>query len=337
MRSTESSPSPLPGHRCQLFRADDIFVSSGVNLHDGMAGPDQVCLGDSYELDPAAVPLRLAVRPAPGDALAVAEGSDVGRPGDRVRLACRYRLMTPEGDSVDLLLIDVAGEAGGLHLLPLSPLGPRVEYVLVKIEDAPQDVALADLLCVSFAHGTMVTMADGTQRPIETLRAGDLVLTRDHGPQPIRWIGNATLRAVGSFAPVVIARGVLGNMADLVVSQHHRIFLYYRRRRGELPTSEVLVQARHLVNGDSVFLREGGFIDYFSLVFDRHEIIYAEGIPAESLMVNEATVARLPAELADEVRARFPGLSQSQHVGTEASRQLLDRIGHPAATGHPAR
>jgi hypothetical protein len=75
-----------------------------------------------------------------------------------------------------------------------------------------------------------------------------------------------------------------------------------------------------------VWQREGGFVDYFSLVFDHHEIIYAEGIPVESLMVNEATVTRLPPALAVEVQARFPGLRQVQHFGTEAGRQFLDRI-----------
>jgi hypothetical protein len=87
------------------------------------------------------------------------------------------------------------------------------------------------------------------------------------------------------------------------------------------------VQAKHLVDGETVFIREGGFTDYFSLVFDRHEIIYAEGIPAESLMVNDATVSRLPPEIAAEVQARFPGLAQVQHFGTEAGRQFLETLG----------
>jgi hypothetical protein len=73
-------------------------------------------------------------------------------------------------------------------------------------------------------------------------------------------------------------------------------------------------------------LREGGFVDYFGLVFDQHEIIYAEGIPAESLMVNEATVSHLPPEMADDVRSLFPGLSQGQHFGFEAGRQVLEKI-----------
>ena len=173
----------------------------------------------------------------------------------------------------------------------------------------------------------MIALADGRQVAIEALRPGDRVLTRDHGGQPLRWIGSATLRAVGAFAPVVITAGTLGNAGDLIVGQHHRMFLYQRERARLAGTAELLVQAKHLVDGERVFLREGGFVDYFSLVFDRHEIVYAEGIPAESLMVNDATLTHLPDELAEEVKARFPGLSQHQHFGTEAGRMMLDEIG----------
>ncbi|MGL5012449.1 MAG: Hint domain-containing protein, partial [Paracoccaceae bacterium] len=77
---------------------------------------------------------------------------------------------------------------------------------------------------------------------------------------------------------------------------------------------------------DTIFIREGGMVDYFSLVFDAHEIIYAEGIPAESLMVTEATLNRLPPELAAEVKAQFPGLSHNQHFGTEAGRAALSAL-----------
>ncbi len=313
-----------PAQTCQVFAAQDIFVAHGVNAGDGLLPPDEVCPGDLYELDPGAGPIRLALK-LTGSGQCIAAGSEVGGPGDRVRLIARYRLMDPEAATVEVLLMEVAG--GSRLALPLSPMGPGREYTLLSVEEAPSDVPLADLVCVSFARGTRITLGDGRQKPIEALVPGDMILTRDHGRQPLRWLGRATLRAAGAFAPVVIGRDCLGNAGDLIVSQHHRIFLYQRDRSAGLPTSEVLVQAKHLVDGETVFVREGGFVDYFSLVFDRHEIVYAEGIPCESLMVNEATVTRLPAELAQEVRARFPGLSQSQHFGTEAGRHLLDEIG----------
>ena len=314
-----------PGHAVLLFGAQDIFVSNGANLGDGLGGPDDVCLGDIYELTDHAPPLRLVLSAPQGHAQMVAPGSEIGQPGQPVVLEARYGLMAPDGDRVDLLIITLQGT--GRFALPLSPIGAHVEYALLTVEPAPKDLFLADVMCLSFARGTTITLADGSQRAIEALVPGTRVLTRDHGPQPVRWIGQARLRAVGAFAPVVIAAGTLGNAGDLVVSQHHRMFLYQRKRLPGLSTSELLVQARHFVDGRLAWLREGGYVDYFSLVFDHHEIIYAEGIPAESLMVNDATLNRLPAALAELMRAEFPGLSQNPHFGTEAGRQFLDAIG----------
>ena len=331
---TTATPDPVPDHACQVFEANAIYVSIGANVGDGLEGPDSVCPGDIYELEPDAAALRLVVtRPVAG-AQTVADGSDVGRIGDPVQLEARYALMGSDGTKVELLVL----VAGGLRLaLPLSPMAVQTEYTLLAIEPAPSDLSLSDLLCVSFVRGTLITLASGEQRRIEALQPGDRVLTRDHGAQALRWVGRATLRAVGAFAPVVIAAGSLGNSGDLIVSQHHRMFLYQRQRSAGLATSELLVQAKHLVDGERIFVREGGFVDFFSLVFDRHEIIYAEGVPAESLMVTEAIVSRLPPELAEEVRQIFPGLSQNQHFGTEAGRQVLDEIGRDRLLPRPPR
>ena len=318
-----STPPTVPGHACQVFPADAIYVIQGVNVGDGLSDPDHVCEGDVYALDAEAAPQRLVLAHG-ASGQRIAPNSHVGHPDEAIRLVARYSLMAPDGARIDVLLMRLASGAG--LALPLSPISANADYTLVAIDEAPQNVALADLLCVSFARGTLITLPDGRQCRIESLAPGDPVLTRDHGAQPLRWLGQATVRAYGAYAPVVITAGTLGNMGDLIVSPHHRVFLYQRQRRAGLETSELLVQAKHLCDGEAVFQREGGFIDYFSLVFDQHEIIYAEGVPAESLMVNETTVSRLPPEFSQEVRSRFPGLRQNQHFGTEAGRQFLDQL-----------
>lgn len=320
----EPTPLTLPGHACQVLAADAIYVSHGVNLGDGLGGPNQVYPGDVYALDATEQPRRLGVTQPQSGRQHVAAGSQVGNPGDALMFEARYALMTADGDRMEILLIALPD--GSRFALPLSPMAAGVDYTLLKIEDAPDQLTLSDFLCISFARGTVITLATGQQRAIEDLIHGDKILTRDHGGQPIRWIGGTTLRAVGAFAPVVISAGCMGNTGDLIVSQHHRMFLYQRSRKAGLPTAELFVQAKHLVDGDKIFLRPGGFVDYFSLVFDRHEIIYAEGVPAESLLVTDATVNRLPTDLAAEVKARFPGLSQNQHFGTEAGRSALDLL-----------
>ena len=327
----ETQAPPLPGLAAQVFPADALQVVAGANQGDGVAEPELCEAGDIYRLHRSARPLRLMLCPETGDGQAqtVAEGSDIGAPGDRVTLLSLLTLMAPDADKLEVLV--VRHDASDRHFaLPLSPVAPRTDYTLLTASPPPPDVRLSDMVCVSFTRGTMIAMAGGAQTPVEQLVVGDRVLTRDNGPQPIRWIGHATLRASGSFAPVVITRGTLGNAGDLIVSQHHRIFLYQRGETRVGSTAELLVQAKHLVDGDSVWLREGGFVDYFSLVFDHHEIVYAEGIPCESLLVSEATLNLLPQAFSAEVRARFPGLSQRQHFGTEASRTALDAIGRGA-------
>lgn len=316
------------------YDAGAMRVTAGANLRDAIGGADDCELGDVYRLSPDAVARRLMLVAMPEDPKSqqIADGSEIGVAGDPIELQAVLTLMAPDGDRVELLYARHAPSGAGFAL-PLSPIAPRTDYALIDIRTDIGDIRIADVVCVSFAAGTLITLPGGAQRPIETLKPGDQVLTRDHGPQEIRWIGKATMRAIGAFAPVVIAAGTLGNYSDLVVSPHHRVFIYQRGKQRVGGTAELLVQAKHLVDGEKVTRREGGFVDYHSLVFDRHEIIYAEGIPAESLQVNEATVSRLPDDLAEEVRARFPGLSQSQHFGTEAGRDLLDKVTRDALLG----
>jgi hypothetical protein len=314
-----------PGHACQVLPAEAIYVCAGVNLGDAIGSCDEVYLGDTYRLDPSHNPQQLVVsRPLQGDQQ-VAPHSEVGRVGDTVRFEARYSIMSSDGGKVELLLLCI--DQREYFIVPLSPMAANEDYTLVGIEQKPPNTLLTDLLCVSFARGTLITLSSGEQREIEFLQEGDKVLTRDHGNQAVRWIGRSTLRAVGAFAPVVIPAGLLGNAGDLIVSQHHRIFLYQRDRQAGTPTSELLIQARYLVDNVSVFLREGGFVDYFCLVFDAHEIIYAEGVPAESLLVNDATKNMLPDALSGDVKVRFPNLSQDQHFGTEAGREFLETVG----------
>ncbi|OWY17249.1 hypothetical protein B6V73_06085 [Thioclava sp. JM3] len=314
-----------PSQIVHVFEAEDIWVTSGANQGDALGLAEECEPGDIYQLHRAAKPRRLVLAQQ-GAAPTVAEGSEIGAPGDALELIARHLLITPEGDTVDILMI--CHEATGAHYaLPLSPMAARFDYTLLEARDDPGEVRLSDLVCVAFTTGTMITLAGGAQMPIEQLTPGARVLTRDNGPQPVKLVAKATMRALGSFAPVVISAGVLGNEGDLVISPHHRVFLYRRGAQKLGDTSEILVQAKHLVDGENVWQREGGFVDYFALVFDRHEIIYAEGVPVESLMVSEATLSLLPEELGREISERLPDLAHRQHFGTEATRDLLDRIG----------
>lgn len=142
-------------------------------------------------------------------------------------------------------------------------------------------IAVGTLGPPCFVTGTLIETPDGPRR-IETLRAGDLVTTADRGPQPLVWAGGRTVLGRGAGAPVRFAPGVLGNDRPLLVSQQHRMMLTGWQVELLFGTEEVLAAARHLVNGDEVSLMPAGLVGYHHLLFERHEIIFAEGAPSES-------------------------------------------------------
>lgn len=330
-------------YSAMIFPAADFEVVSGANLGDPLTGTDDLCLGDVYMLydESRAIEVTIAdaARPHATEARfmetgsaqhRVAHGSELGSPGDPLTLQGRLTLMAPDGDTVDLVLIGHRRSRQAqddLFFLPLAPIEPRVQYTLLSADPDTGDVRLSDITPVAFTRGTRITLADGTQRAIEDLAPGDKVLTRDSGPQPVRWIGRRTVRAVGACAPVVVTRGTLSNESDLIVSQQQRLFIYRRGQRRLAETSEVLIKARDLVDDESVFIRRGGFVEYFHLVFDRHEIIYAEYIPTESLLLNAENIARLPDDLARDVSATLPDASQQPHFGSEADKSVLSKLG----------
>jgi len=309
-----------------IYEAGAFCVTDGVAEGDPVSFADELVLDDVYQLRPDARRVRLGLRVTEGPVpFSVAQGSERGTPGNAVVLDCCITLMAPDSVTFEaLVLVEVEdGAVAGLFLLPLAPLAPRTDYRLVGIDRHAATQRLAEVACVSFTRGTLITAASGRQVPIEDLRVGDMVLTRDDGPQAIRWIGQTTLRAVGDFAPVVITRGALHNENDLVVSPDHRIFVWQRTDRLGAGRHEVLVKVRHLINGTTVYQQDGGFVDYFQLLFDDHQIIYAEGIAAESLLIDPRTRAALPAEAAPRSSGKRRTHAHRPHLDYEVGESLL--------------
>ncbi|MEO1676671.1 MAG: Hint domain-containing protein [Pseudomonadota bacterium] len=328
-----TDPTPaISDPEVSVYPGEALRAVAGANQGDGLGPADELCPGDVYRLSADAAPAALRVAPAgaggaqsgngagaavlvPGQAAIVAESSEAGEAGDVLRLTARITLLAGDGHSVDLVVIET--DAGEVMGLPLGPLQPSTEYTLVG-QGAPDPVRLADVAVFGFATGTRITMADGAQRSVEGLAAGQTVLTRDSGPQPLRAVLRRTERALGPLAPVVVSAGTMGNPGDLVVSQNQRLLVYQRGADRLTETAEMLVRAGWLVDGDQVFLREGGFTDYVTLVLDRHEMVYAECVAVESLEVSPATLARLPEAHVGAVG----GLEHAPHWGTEAGRDV---------------
>lgn len=162
-------------------------------------------------------------------------------------------------------------------------------------------------VAICFTSGTLIKTQSG-EVAIEGLTIGDMVLTIDHGYQPIRWIGSSKRPATGDLAPILIRKGALRNDRDLRVSPQHRMLLQGWQAELLFGETEVLTTAKSLVNDHSIIRVEGGEVEYFHILFDTHEIIYAEGAPSESFHPGEQGWKALDEPTRDEILELFPEL-----------------------------
>ncbi len=187
---------------------------------------------------------------------------------------------------------------------------------------APHETDIAGALyadmVVCFTSGTRIATVSG-DCCIEDLVAGDLVLTMDRGYQPVRWIGSTKVPARGDLAPILIRKGALGNDRDLRVSPQHRMLLQGWQAEMLFGEQEVLATAKSLVNDHSILRDEGGEVEYFHMLFDTHEIIYAEGAPSESFHPGEQGWKVLDQATRDEILMLFPELADGRFEDYGAS------------------
>lgn len=179
-----------------------------------------------------------------------------------------------------------------------------------------------------FAAGTMIDTPDG-KRAVEDIRPGDLVMTLDHGPQAVRWVGRRRINAQGDHAPIRFAAGVLGNDQPLLVSPQHRMLLTGWHNDLMFGDSEVLVAAKHLVNGQTITRAPAPMITYVHILFDQHEIVQANGAASESFFPGDcilegdqalrAELLEIFPQLAWETGAELPHTARRVLNGREAA------------------
>ena len=210
-------------------------------------------------------------------------------------------------------------------------LGTSVSYVITGMTQAQADYITADLvdtgtdewvigdtfiMPVCLTTGTFIK-TPGVERLIETLSAGDYVLTLDHGPQKIRWIGRSFISAPKcaqnpKLRPIRFKRGSLGcgrPTRDLLVSPQHRMLLCSKVAERMFGSFNVLIPAIKLISLPDVEVAsapEG--VTYMHLLFDAHEVVFAEDAPVESLLLGPMAREALHRDQLEEIRAIFPEL-----------------------------
>lgn len=195
------------------------------------------------------------------------------------------------------------------------------------------DQASATYEMPCFAAGTLIATPRGP-RPVERIRAGDKVLTRDNGPRQVVWSGRAVCAGHGALAPVTLAPGALANDRTLVLSRHHRLLVDDPRAELYFSEREVLAPAAALADGRTVRLGARSRMVWCHLLLETHDILFAEGAPCESLYLGDVALQRLPHGAQREIGRLSTGLPRpvlSRRALRRWEARLLIRQGARAA------
>lgn len=174
-----------------------------------------------------------------------------------------------------------------------------------------------------FTPGTLIATPRG-EVPVEELKAGDRVITRDNGIQQIRWMGQkalswADLSLNPHLKPILIRQGSLGNglpERDMMVSPNHRVLVANDRTALYFDEHEVLVAAKHLVAGRGVHEVDSMGTTYIHFMFDQHEVVLSNGAWTESFQPGDYTLKGMGNAQRNEIFELFPELKTE--TGREA-------------------
>lgn len=319
-----------------------------LNELDNVGGADQVLSGDEL-LDIIVAPLtdaeflRFEIEiegvDENGDPLTqtiIVDENTVDANGDPVLVT------TQLGWSFECLEIDPAFAAGQDVTVTVTgvfaedPGDPGSgEQTVVTQHDIP--------IVICFTPGTMILTPKG-QVAVETLEVGDRVITRDHGIQEVRWVGRTEVSVPRialnpNLRPVLIRKDALGPglpERDMRVSRQHRILV--RDWRAQMmfgAEGGVLVPAFSLCN-DKTILEERPRepVTYIHIAFNQHEIVYADGLEAESLHPAEAVVSGMSEDQRAELLELFPELADEGGYAFDTARSALR--GRDAAVLRPS-
>jgi hypothetical protein len=190
-----------------------------------------------------------------------------------------------------------------------------------------------DRLIPCFTPGTAIATPKG-EVPVETLNAGDRVITRDNGIQTITWAGarrliHRHLKGRPELRPIRIKAGALGDNQperDMLVSPTHRMLISSELAQVYFDQSEVLVAAKHMLAIDGVEIDKAPYITYIHFMCANHEIVLSDGIWSESYQPSDFSLKGLDEDQRQEIFTLFPELKTDHGVRDyNAARRTLKK------------
>lgn len=211
-------------------------------------------------------------------------------------------------------------QQGAVHgLVSTEPLVAGQSYTFDRERTSHRQSNDYDDFVACFAAGTRIRTNRG-DIAVQDLLPGDLVATVEGAYQPLRLrlsrdVSAQEFEASPKLRPVRITAGSLGQglpARDLVVSPQHRMLATGPLCQRMFGQSDVLLSARRLTELPGIYVDpELSEVTYFHLVFDDHQVVYAEEAPSESFYCGAQAIDGLDREARDELFALFPELAES--------------------------
>jgi T5SS/PEP-CTERM-associated repeat protein len=233
-------------------------VTSGVSVRFAAGGDDEeLGLGD---------PLSFAARQiddfVAGDEIDLADFS-YGGPTTVVL-----------GPSATLSLEDVA-----LQTVNLTFSADEIGTTFMMSPDGDNGT-LVEINVPCYVRGTRI-LTDRGEIAVEDLRVGDQAITASGARRPIVWLGRRRIepmrhRDPAAVRPVRVSAGAFGEgepRRDLWLSPGHNIAF-----------EDALMPISSLINGRSIVQIEQASVEYWHVELETHDILLAEGLPAESYL-----------------------------------------------------
>ncbi|WP_386169310.1 Hint domain-containing protein [Sulfitobacter pontiacus] len=284
---------------------DTIFGQGGNDSLDGGEGDDQIEGGDGQD----------TITSGGGD-----DRAEGGQGSDLFNFTSGGDHTIVGGEDADGTDVDVLNLSGlDRSQYTLTKTGP--ESGTIEFRDADGNVtgtttySEIEEVVICFTPGTTIATRRG-EIPVQQIKVGDLVVTRDNGLQPVRWVGRRNLgrdnllRTPG-FNPVRIKAGAFGEgvpQRDMMVSPNHRMLVASETAEVMFSEREVLVAAKHLVGLDGVDTVTPDKVSYIHMLFDNHEVVFADGTWAESFQPGAHSMAGIQSEQRSEILSLFPEL-----------------------------
>ena len=294
-----------------ILGSENTIYLSGYTSRNGSTATPAILNGETFTGNSAGFLTRLQINASPTGAVAIngalVQGGTLSASNtlaDTDGLGTLSYQWKANGSAI-------SGATNSTYTLTSAEVGKTITVTLGYVDGGgtSESVSSSQSVAVSgtpvcFARGTFIQTTSGPV-PVEDLQIDDplslYVAPTSLDSDKVKWIGRQTFHPVMAdlidYLPVKISANALGPgqpFQDLYVSPDHAILFH-----------ATLIHAKVLVNGTSIVQLTDwpGDVEYFHIETEKHELVYANGLPAETFIDN---VSRRQFDNYAEFEAMYP-------------------------------